>query len=72
MDTGQKYQEKVEAAANMLCQLKQRDQLNKGHEDMDVPAVEEFLNVPIYPLIESMGFDTGIIYLYLNLASMHC
>ena len=30
--TYQKYQEKVEAAANMLCQLKQRDQLNKGHD----------------------------------------
>ena len=27
-----KYQEKVEAAAKMLCQLKQRYQLNKGHD----------------------------------------
>ena len=27
VDTYQKYQETVEAAANMLCQLKQRDQL---------------------------------------------
>ena len=41
VDTDQKYQEKVEAAVNMLCQLKQRDRINKGHEEMDIPAVEE-------------------------------
>ena len=32
VDIDQQYQEKVEAAANMLCQLKQRDQPNKGHD----------------------------------------
>ena len=30
VDTDQKYQEKVEAAANMICQPKQRYHLNKG------------------------------------------
>ena len=60
VDTNQKYQEKVETAANMLCQLKQRDQLNKGHGDMDIPAVEEVLNVSSYPLLEYVGFDTDI------------
>ena len=41
VDTDQKYQEKVEAAVNMICQLKQRYQLNKGHYNIAVPAVEE-------------------------------
>ena len=31
VDAGQKYQEKVEASDNIIFQLKQRDQLNKGH-----------------------------------------
>ena len=43
--TDQKYQEKVEAYANMLLFLKQRDQINKGHDDMDIPAEEEVSNV---------------------------
>ena len=53
----QKYKEKDEAAANILCQLKQIDQFNKGHDKMDISAVEEFLHVSRYPLLESMGFD---------------
>ena len=58
--TDQKYQEKFEAVAKMLCQLKQIDQLNKVHDDMDIPAVDFFLNMSSYPLLESMGFDTDI------------
>ena len=46
----------------MPCQLKQRDQLNKGHEMMDTPALEEVLHVSSYPLLESMGFDNDIYY----------
>ena len=49
--TDQKYQEKVEAYANMLLFLKQRDQINKGHDDMDIPAEEEVSNVSINPLL---------------------
>ena len=60
VDTDQKYQEKVEAAANMLCQLKQRDKANKGHDEQATPAVEEFLHMSSYPLLESMGFDDYI------------
>ena len=41
VDTDQKYQEKVEAAANMICQLKNIYQINKKHEKMDIPDVEE-------------------------------
>ena len=40
VDTYQKYKEKVEAAANMICQMKQRDHLNKGRENMVIPSVE--------------------------------
>ena len=40
VDTYQEYQEIVEAAFNMLSQMKQRYQLNKGHENMAIPAVE--------------------------------
>ena len=40
VDTYQKYQEMFEAAFNMLSQMKQRYQLNKGHDDMAIPAVE--------------------------------
>ena len=58
--TDQKYQENVEAAANMLYKLKQRDHLNKGHANMAISAVEEFLHVSSYPMIESVGFDTDI------------
>ena len=60
IDTDQKYQEKVEAAAKMLCQLKHIDHINKGHSNMDIPAVEEVLNVSSYPIIEYMGFGTDI------------
>ena len=60
VDTDQKYQEKFEAAANMIYQMKQRDQLNKGHGDMPIPDVEEVLNVSSYPLLEYIGFDTDI------------
>ena len=51
VDTYQKHQDKVEAAANMICQLKQIDQLNKGHAKMNIPAVEEVLHVCSYPLL---------------------
>ena len=51
VDTDQKYQENVEADANMLLLLKQRDHINKGHADMDIPAVEEVSHVSIYPLL---------------------
>ena len=44
----------------MLCQLKNIYQLSKGHDKMAVPAVEEFLHVSSYPLLESMGFYTDI------------
>ena len=60
VDKYQKYQEKVEVAANMLCQQKQRDKVNKRHEEMAIPAVEEVLSVSSYPILESMGFDTDI------------
>ena len=35
VDTDQKYQEKVEAASNIIYQLKLIDHLNKGHGNMD-------------------------------------
>ena len=60
VDTDQKYQEKVEASTNMLCKLKKIDHLNRFHNNMDVPDVEEVLHVSSYPLLESMGFDTDI------------
>ena len=44
----------------MICQPKQTDQLNKRHGKMDVSTAEEVLHVFIYPLLESMGFDTDI------------
>ena len=60
VDTDQKYQENVGADANMFFQLKQRYQLNKGHEDMAIPYVEEVFHVSNYPLLETMGLDTDI------------
>ena len=60
VDTDQKYHEKVEAAANMLFRLKQRYQLNKGHGEMAITAVEEVSQVYSYPLLESMGIYTDI------------
>ena len=51
VDTDQKYQEKLEAAANRLCQTKQRDQINKGHRNVDIPSVEEVLHVSSFPLL---------------------
>ena len=51
VDTDQKDQEKVESAANMLCQLKQRDHLNKWNYDMAIPYVKEVLCVSSYPLL---------------------
>ena len=51
IDTDQQYQEKVEADANMLLLMKQRDQFNKGNNNMAIPDVEEVPNVPIYPLL---------------------
>ena len=51
VDTYQKYQERFEASANILYQLKQRDQPNKGHGDTDISAVEVFVHVSIYPLL---------------------
>ena len=60
VNTDQKYQETVEAAANMLFQLKQMDQLNIGHNNMAIPDVEEVSHVSGYPLLKYMGFDTDI------------
>ena len=60
VDTDQKYQEKVEAAANILCQPKQIYHINKGHDEVAIPSVEEFYHVSSYPLLESMCFDTDI------------
>ena len=60
VDTDQKFQEKVEAAANMVFQPKQRYQINQVHDYMAVPSLCEFLYVSSYPLLESMGFDTDI------------
>ena len=51
VDTDQNQQGEVEASANMLCQLKQRDRLNKGHEETNIPYVEEVLHVSSYPLL---------------------
>ena len=51
VDTDQKYQEKVEASSNMNCQLKQRYQINKGHDNMYIPDVEEFSRVSSYSLL---------------------
>ena len=49
--TDQKYQEKVEASANMLCQLKQRYHINRENDNMDIPAVGGVSHVSSYPLI---------------------
>ena len=51
VDTDQKYPKNVEADANMLLLMKQRDQFNKGHDDMAIPDVEEVSHVSIYPLL---------------------
>ena len=51
VDKYQKYQEKVEAAAIMLCQLKQIDKVNKGYEEMTTPDVEELSCVSSYPIL---------------------
>ena len=60
VDTDQKYQGKFEEAANMLCQLKKRDQINKIHDNVAIPSVEEVLNVCSYLLLKYMCFDTDI------------
>ena len=60
VDTDQKYQEEVEAASNIFFQTKQRDHIHKGHDKMAKTYVDEFLHVSSYPILESMGFDTGI------------
>ena len=46
----------------MLCKLKHRYNLNKGHDDMATLNVGNVLNVSNYPLLESIGFDTDIYY----------
>ena len=51
VDTDKKYQEKVEAASNMLFQLKQRDNINKGHGDMDIPFMEEVSHMYSYLML---------------------
>ena len=60
VDIYQKHQETVEAAANMLCKLKQRYQLNKGHGDMVITYVEEVSHGSSYLLLEYMSFDSDI------------
>ena len=54
VDTDQKYQETVEAAVNMIFQLKQRDHINKGHDKMAITSLEEFSNVSSYLLLVSI------------------
>ena len=54
----------------MLCKPKKRDDrtaiviilchIKKWHAELDIPAVEEVVHVSSYPMMESMGFDTGI------------
>ena len=51
VDTDQKYQEKVEAAAKMICKLKQIYQLDIDHAEMAIPYLEEVLHVYSYPLL---------------------
>ena len=51
VDTDKKYQEKVETDANVIFQLKQRDQINKGHGNTAIPAMKEFLHVSSCPLL---------------------
>ena len=61
VDTYQQYQETVELDANIIFQLKKRDdqlsidiiifQIKKCHDDMDIPDVEEVVYVYIYPLL---------------------
>ena len=60
VDIDQKYQENFEAASNIICQLKQKYPINKGHDEMDIPDAEEVFHVSIYPPLESMSFDTDI------------
>ena len=51
VDTDKNPQEKVKAAAKIMCQLKQRDHLNKGNDDMAIPDVEEVLHMSSYPML---------------------
>ena len=44
----------------MIFQLKQRDQLNKWHDEMAISDLEKVPHVSSYPMLESMGFDTDI------------
>ena len=60
VDTDQKYQEIFEASSKMICQMKQRYHLNRGHDEMYKPYEEKFLHLSSYPLLESMGFYTDI------------
>ena len=68
VDTDQAYQETVKAAANMLCQMKQRYYhlaieflfIKKWHDDLAILDVGEVMNVSRYHLLEYMVFDTDI------------
>ena len=40
--------------------MKPRFHLNKGYDEISIPSLEEVMHVSIYPLLESMGFDTDI------------
>ena len=51
VDIDQKYQEKFEASANMICQLKQIYHINKMNKYMAIPDVEEVSHVSSYPLL---------------------
>ena len=44
----------------MLCQMKQRYNINKGYDEMAIPSVEEVFHVSISPPLESTVFDTDI------------
>ena len=56
VDSGQKYQERLEADSNITCQLKWRDKPNRVHDEMDIPVVKEVMHVSSYPLLEYIGF----------------
>ena len=51
IDTHQKYQEKVESAANMICQYKKRDHINEGCDYIAITVVGGVLHVSSYPLL---------------------
>ena len=60
VDTYLKHKKNVEADVSMICQMKFIYHMNKGYDEIAIPSMKEVLHVSIYPLLESMGFDTDI------------